>query len=98
MSEKQPAVYIVTNKPEGVLYTGVTSHLMKRAYEHRESLVGGFTKQYNCKKLVYYELHATMESAIMREKKIKKMLRQHKLNMVAAFNAHWSDLYDDICQ
>jgi putative endonuclease len=65
---KQPAVYMVANKKNGTLYTGVTSMLAKRVYAHKEGILHGFSKQYSCKLLVFYELHETMESAIMREK------------------------------
>jgi predicted GIY-YIG superfamily endonuclease len=68
---KQPCVYIVANKRRGTLYTGVTSNLPRRAYEHREGLVEGFTAKYGCKMLVWYEVHATMVDAIAREKQIK---------------------------
>ena len=68
---KQPCVYIVANRRNGALYTGVTSDLPKRAYEHREGLVEGFTRKYGCKLLVWYELDETMLSAIQREKQIK---------------------------
>jgi putative endonuclease len=76
---KRPAVYIVANKKRGTLYTGVTSTLTKRVYEHKEGLIHGFTKKYNCNLLVFYELHETMESAIMREKQIKAGSRKKKL-------------------
>jgi putative endonuclease len=76
MIPKQPAVYIMTNIRNGTLYTGVTSNLVKRAYEHRNGLIDGFTKKYNCKLLVFFEIHETMESAIMREKQIKLYTRK----------------------
>lgn len=65
---KQPAVYIMASKKEGTLYTGVTSNLPKRVYEHNNAALDSFTKKYNCKILVFYEMHNTMESAIIREK------------------------------
>jgi putative endonuclease len=94
--EKQPAVYIITNKKDGILYTGVTSNLIKRAYEHREGVISGFTKKYNCKKLVFYELHTTMESAITREKQLKTWHRKWKLELIESQNPNWEDLYDKI--
>ena len=96
MNQKQPAVYIVTNQQNGTLYTGVTSNLIKRAYEHKNSLVDGFTKRHGCKKLVFYEIHETMESAILREKQIKKYTRKKKLKLIEAVNLQWADLYSGI--
>ena len=68
MEERQPAVYIMTNKRNGTLYVSVTSNLIKRVYEHRKSLIPGFTEKYGCKQLVYYEQHGSMIDAIAREK------------------------------
>lgn len=68
---KQPAVYLLANKRNGTLYVGVTSDLVRRIWEHKNNMVDGFTKQYNVHRLVWYELHASMESAIMREKRLK---------------------------
>jgi putative endonuclease len=93
---KQPAVYMVANKKDGTLYTGVTSGLAKRIYEHKQSLTHGFSKKYNCKLLVFYELHETMESAIMREKQIKAGSRKKKLELIASINPNWIDLYEEI--
>ena len=93
---KIPAIYITTNKPDGTLYTGVTSDLAKRIYEHKNNIRRGFTTQYNCKMLVYYEVFETMQQAIMREKQIKKYLRAWKLNLINATNPDWRDLYNDI--
>ena len=92
MHEKQPAVYIMASKPRGTLYTGVTSDLLKRVYEHREGLQKGFTSRYGCKLLVWYELHETMESAITREKQIKGGSRAKKM----AMNSEWFDLYGSL--
>jgi putative endonuclease len=83
---KQPRVYIVANKRHGTLYTGVTSNLPRRAYEHREGLVKGFTAKYGCKILVWYELHATMIDAITREKQIKAGSRAKKLALIESLN------------
>ncbi len=96
MNQKQPAVYIVTNQQNGTLYTGVTSNLIKRVYEHKNGLIDGFTKNHDCKKLVYYEIHETMESAIAREKQIKKYARKKKLKLIEAVNLQWADLYSGI--
>jgi putative endonuclease len=93
---KIPAVYITTNKPEGTLYTGVTSDLAKRVYEHKNNITRGFTAQYNCKMLVYYEVFETMAQAITREKRLKKYLRDWKINLINGMNPDWRDLYDDV--
>lgn len=90
---KQPCVYIMANKRNGTLYTGVTSNLPKRAYEHREGLMNGFTKTYACKLLVWYEIHSEMENAILREKQIKSGSRRKKLIMIEATNPDWDDLF-----
>ena len=93
---KQPATYIMANKPNGTLYTGVTSNLIQRAWQHREGVVPGFTKRYGCKLLVWFEMHETMEAAIVREKRIKGGSRNSKLALIEAANPYWTDLYDDI--
>ena len=92
----QPAIYMMANERNGVIYTGVTSNLVKRIYEHRNSIIEGFTKKYGCKTLVFYELHATMESAITREKQIKGGSRKDKILLIEGLNESWRDLYDDI--
>jgi putative endonuclease len=89
----QPAIYIITNKKYGTLYIGVTSNLVKRVYEHKNKLVDGFSKKYNLSKLVYYELFENMESAIIREKRLKKWNREWKLELIDNFNPNWEDLY-----
>jgi predicted GIY-YIG superfamily endonuclease len=93
---KQPCVYIVANRRNGTPYTGVTSNLPRRAFEHREGLVQGFSAKYGCKILVWYELHATMIDAIAREKQIKAGSRAKKLALIEALNPDWSDLYDTL--
>ena len=98
MNKEQPAVYIMANKKDGTLYTGVTSNLIKRVYEHRNEVAGGFTKQYNCKMLVCYELFGDMNSAITREKQIKAGSRRKKRDLVSSMNPEWKDLYDDIAK
>ena len=95
-SEKRPCVYIMANKQNGTIYTGVTSDLPQRAWQHREGIVDGFTKQYGCKLLVWFERHATMESAILREKQIKAGNRKMKLALIESINPTWRDLFDDI--
>jgi len=93
---KQPAIYIMANKRNGTLYTGVTSDLIKRGYEHRNHVTDCFTKKHGCALLVYYELHQTMEAAITREKQIKGGSRQKKLALIESMNPQWRDLYNDI--
>ena len=95
---KQPCVYIVASKRRGTLYTGVTSSLPKRAFEHREGLVEGFSAKYGCKILVWYELHETMIEAITREKQIKAGSRAKKLALIEALNPDWKDLYDTLIE
>ena len=93
---KQPAVYLLANKRNGTLYVGVTSDLVKRIWEHKNNMVEGFTKQYNVHQLVWYELHESMESAIMREKRLKDWKRAWKLELIESNNPDWLDLYDSI--
>jgi putative endonuclease len=87
-------VYIVTNKPNGVLYVGVTSDLARRAWEHREGLVDGFTKRYSLRRLVYVEAHEEIVRAIQREKNLKHWPRAWKIQLSLAMNPAWDDLYD----
>ena len=94
--EKRPCVYIVASKPNGTLYTGVTSDLVKRVYEHKDGLADGFTKKYDVHRLVYFEMHEDMNAAIAREKQIKKWDRAWKLELIEKGNPAWKDLYDDI--
>ena len=93
---KEPAVYIMTNKRRGTLYTGVTSNLVQRAYQHRESVIPGFTTRYGCKLLVYYEVHGTMYDAITREKQIKAGPRRKKVALIESLNPEWRDLFHDL--
>jgi len=92
----QPAVYILASKRNGTLYVGVTSDLVKRVWEHKNNMVEGFTKQYRVHQLVWYELHESMESAIMREKRLKDWKRAWKLELIESKNRDWLDLYDTI--
>jgi putative endonuclease len=89
-------VYITTNKPNGVLYTGVTSKLPTRAWQHREGAIPGFTKRYNLKILVFYEWHDEIIRAIQREKNIKSWPRAWKIDLIQSMNPDWKDLYDTI--
>jgi len=89
-------VYILTNKNNTVLYTGVTSDLIKRIYQHKQKLVEGFTKKYNINKLVYYEMFTDIKIAITREKQIKAGSRIKKLDLINAKNKEWKDLYFEI--
>ncbi len=89
----QPAVYIVANHKNGTIYTGVTSDLPRRAWQHRDGNVEGFTMQHGCKRLVWFELHATMEHAIAREKQIKGGSRGKKIALIEAANPEWRDLF-----
>ena len=93
---KQSYVYIMTNKWNTVLYTGVTSDLKKRAYEHRAKLVDGFTGRYNISKLVYYEVFEDIENAILREKQINAGSRHRKIALVNSTNKEWRDLYEEL--
>ena len=86
----------MTNKTEGVLYTGVTNDLKRRVYEHKKKLVEGFTKKYNIGKLVYYEICDDIEDAILREKQIKGGSRQKKIQLVNSMNKEWCDLYEKL--
>ena len=89
-------VYILFNKRNGTLYTGVTSDLVKRIYEHKSKAVDGFTKRYNVDKLGYYEVFEGIEEAIKREKIIKGGSRAKKISLIESLNPDWSDLYDKI--
>ena len=95
-NEEQPAVYILASAKNGTLYTGVTSDLVKRIWEHKNNLVDGFTKRYSVHDLVWFELHDTMDSAINREKNIKEWKRAWKLKMIEKDNPAWRDLYIDV--
>lgn len=93
MKIHQYYVYIMTNERHTVLYTGVTGNLPGRVHEHKSGFIAGFTKKYNVKKLVYYELFDHIEMAIAREKQIKGITREKKNSLINAFNPHWKELY-----
>lgn len=92
----QPCVYMLTSRRNGTLYIGVTSNLVKRVWEHKQDAVPGFTQRYGVHTLVWYETHATMESAITREKALKEWKRLWKLRLIEAMNPTWRDLYEEI--
>jgi putative endonuclease len=87
-------VYIVTNKPYGTLYVGITSDIARRSWEHREAVADGFTKRYDLKRLVFAEFHDDIRDAIQREHNIKHWSREWKLDLVRSVNPDWADLYD----
>ena len=89
-------VYIITNRNNTVLYTGVTSQLVQRMYQHKQKLVEGFSKKYNCHKLVYFECGDDIEACIAREKQIKAGSRNKKVQLIESMNPEWRDLYPDI--
>jgi len=93
---KNPAVYLLTNKPNGTLYTGVTSDLPKRVGQHKNSITKGFCAKYNLTRLVYFELYEDMYEAISREKQIKAGSRKAKIKLIDRINPAWRDLYPDI--
>jgi putative endonuclease len=90
-----PCVYILASRRNGTLYVGVTSDLLGRVHQHREGLLPGFTREHGVKRLVWFEQHATMEQAILREKRIKKWLRVWKLELIEKGNLGWRDLAED---
>ena len=91
---RQPVVYILASKPNGTLYVGVTSDLARRVEGHRSGAVGGFTRKYHVERLVYFELHDDMPSAIQREKRIKRWNRAWKIELIEKTNPEWNDLSD----
>ena len=91
--KKQPCVYMLSNKKNGTLYIGVTSHLEQRIFQHKQKQVDGFTKKYNVSLLVWYEQHESMYEAIRREKMIKKWNRSWKIKLIEQDNQKWNDLY-----
>jgi putative endonuclease len=89
-------VYIMASRRNGTLYVGVTNDIARRAHEHRSGKIDGFTKRYSVKQLVWYEPYDEIETAIAREKTIKRWPRKWKLNVIEAMNPSWADLYDDL--
>jgi putative endonuclease len=94
---KEYYIYLLTNKHNNVLYTGVTSDLIRRIYEHKNKIQKGFTKKYNVDRLLYYEIYNDIADAITREKQIKGWTRKKKNELIDQFNPKWQDLYEDIC-
>ena len=95
---KEPAVYIMASGRNGTLYIGVTSDLSKRAWEHRNDLVDGFSKKYGCKLLVWYESHDELEQARYRELQMKKWKRLWKITTIEMMNPDWRDLYPTLME
>ncbi len=93
---KQPCVYMLASKRNGTLYVGVTSNLVQRIWQHKNDLVAGFTQRYAVHTLVWHEVHETMESAITREKALKRWKRAWKIELIERDNPSWRDLYDDL--
>ncbi len=89
-------VYMMSNRPGGVLYVGVTADLARRAWEHREGIFEGFTKRYALKRLVWFEAHDDIRTAIQREKNLKHWSRVWKVDLITAANPEWRDLFDEI--
>lgn len=93
---RQPCVYILASKRNGTLYTGVTSDLVKRVWEHKNDVVQGFTSRYRVHSLVYFEMHDTMDVAITREKQVKEWQRAWKIRLIEESNPEWRDLWPEI--
>ena len=96
MTAKTYCVYIMTNKNNSTLYTGVTNNLLRRVHEHKKCVGSKFTHRYKTNKLVYYETTNDVEAAIMREKQVKDGSRQKKIDLVNSINPEWRDLSDDL--
>ena len=94
--DRKPCVYILASGRNGTLYLGVTSDLIKRVWQHKNDLADGFSKRYGVHTLVWFEMHATMESAIAREKRMKGWKRHAKLELIEASNPYWRDLYPEV--
>lgn len=90
------AVYMMASRKNGTVYTGVSSNLIQRVWQHREGVMPGFTQKHGCKTLVWYEVHEWIEAAIQREKSLKSYRRQNKINLIEAKNPHWKDLWFEI--
>ena len=96
IARKVPCVYIITNKPHGTLYIGVTSDLPRRIWQHKKGLVEGFAKRHSLKRLVWYKVFDSMEEAILREKQMKKWERKWKIDEIRKLNPRWRDLYEEL--
>jgi putative endonuclease len=94
--DKQFCVYILASKRNGTLYIGVTSQLAARVWQHKSKTADGFTAKYGVDQLVYYEAHGCAETAIVREKQLKKWRRAWKIELIETVNPQWQDLYDEI--
>ncbi|WP_371379271.1 GIY-YIG nuclease family protein [Thalassotalea aquiviva] len=92
----QPAIYILSNTRNTVLYIGVTSNLIQRIYQHKQKIIKGFSAKYNLTKLVYFEIYSDMENAIVREKRLKQWHRPWKERLIGEVNPDWRDLYFDL--
>lgn len=95
--DKQYYVYILTSKSYGILYIGITSNLIQRVHQHEQGFVEGFTKKYNIRQLVYYEIYSDVYEAITREKRLKKWNRQWKINLIEQHNPQWVNLANGLC-
>jgi len=95
---KMPCVYLLASQPNGTLYVGVTSDLIKRVWQHRNGVTEGFSSKYKLHTLVWFEQHKTMEAAISREKQLKAGSRKRKVALIESKNPSWSDLYEGILQ
>lgn len=93
---REPGVYILANRRQGTLYTGVTSNLAERILQHRQGLTPGFSSRYGCNRLVFYERYERMDEAIAREKQIKGGSRPKKIALIEAMNPNWEDLYESL--
>ena len=89
-------VYVMANKRNGTIYIGVTSDLVRRAYEHRNKLMKGFTSRYGLRMVVYYEVHQSILTALQRETSLKRWPRKWKLDLIESMNPQWRDLYEEI--
>jgi putative endonuclease len=96
MSAKNYYIYIMTNKWNNVLYTGITNDLKRRVFEHKNKIIKGFTERYNINKLVYYEIYDDVYNAIQREKQIKSWSRKKKIELIKGLNPEFKDLYEEI--
>ena len=92
----QPAVYILTNRPNGTLYLGCTTNLPQRIYQHKHKLADGFTKEHGINLLVWFELHESLESALLTEKRMKEWRRAWKVSRILEHNSTWRDLYEEL--